>query len=105
MTRIVLTDSLWDQLQAIIRTSGMIFFAVRKEVDTEWVSIDGSYVRAHQHASGARRGECRAIGQSRGGPTTKIHMAADAHGNPLCFAVTQLARNFKAILTLACTFI
>ncbi len=52
------------------------------------MSIDGSYVRAHQHASGARRGEYRAIGKSRGGPTTKIHMAADAHGNPLCFEVT-----------------
>ena len=50
--------------------------------------IDGSYIRAHQHAQGARRGEYRAIGKSRGGPTTKIHMAADAHGNPLYFEIT-----------------
>ena len=66
----------------------MIFFDVRTEVDTEWISIDGSYVRAHQHASGARSGEYRAIGKSRGGPTTKIHMAADALGNPFYFEVT-----------------
>ena len=67
---------------------GRFFFALRKEVDTEWVFADGSYVRAHQHASGARRGEERAIGRSRGGPTTKIHITADAHGNPIDFEIT-----------------
>lgn len=50
--------------------------------------IDGSYVKAHQHASGARYGEERAIGISRGGPTTKLHFAADSHGNPIDFEVT-----------------
>jgi transposase len=64
------------------------FFELRGEIDQEWVFIDGSYVRAHQHASGARIGEERAIGKSRGGPTTKIHVAADAHGNPIDFEVT-----------------
>ncbi len=52
------------------------------------MSIDGTYIRTHQHASGARRGEERAIGKSAGGATTKIHMACDAHGNPICFEVT-----------------
>lgn len=61
---------------------------LRGEVDSEWVFVDGSYVRAHQHASGARIGEERAIGRSRGGPTTKLHVAADAHGNPIDFEVT-----------------
>src|SRR5690606_11131294 len=56
--------------------------------DAEWVFADGSYVRAHQHASGARRGEERAIGKSRGGATTKLHVAADAHGNPIDFELT-----------------
>lgn len=45
-------------------------------------------MRAHQHASGARCGEEVAIGKSRGGSTTKIHMAADAHGNPIDFEIT-----------------
>ena len=66
----------------------MLFFALRGEIDTEWVFADGSYVRAHQHASGARRGEERAIGCSRGGLTTKIHALADAHGNPIDFEIT-----------------
>ena len=67
---------------------GEIFFELRGEIDTEWVFADGSYVRAHQHASGARIGDERAIGRSRGGATTKIHIAADAHGNPIDFEIT-----------------
>lgn len=47
-----------------------------------------NYVRAHQHASGAQHGQERAIGKSRGGATTKIHIAADSHGNPLDFEIT-----------------
>lgn len=64
------------------------FFELRGETDQEWVFADGSYVRAHQHASGARIGEERAIGKSCGGSTTKIHMVADAYGNPLDFDIT-----------------
>lgn len=67
---------------------GRFFFIIRGEVDQEWVFLDGSYIRAHQHASGARHGEERAIGRSRGGNTTKIHIAADAHGNPIDFEIT-----------------
>lgn len=64
------------------------FFELRGEIDPQWAFTDGSYIRAHQHASGARLGEERAIGKSRGGPTTKIHVAADAHGNPIDFEIT-----------------
>jgi transposase len=70
------------------RSLGEVFFILRGEIDSEWVFIDGTYVRAHQDASGARRGAERAIGRSRGGPTTKIHMVADAHGNPIDFEIT-----------------
>ncbi len=85
--------SLADSLQSLQslgkkRSLGGFFFELRGEVDEEWVFIDGSYVKAHQHASGARSGEERAIGISRGGATTKIHIAADAHGNPIDFEIT-----------------
>lgn len=70
------------------KVCGRIFFELRGEIDTEWVFTDGSYVRAHQHVSGARCGEEREIGKSRGGPTTKIHIVADAHGNPIDFEIT-----------------
>ena len=46
------------------RDYGQVFFSLRGEIDSEWVFADGSYIRAHQHASGARRGEERAIGRS-----------------------------------------
>lgn len=70
------------------RCVGKFFFELRGEIDMEWVFAGGSYIRAHQHASGARRGEERAIGRSRGGATTKLHIAADAHGNPIDFEIT-----------------
>ena len=60
------------------------FFSLRKEIDTEWVFIDGSYIRCHQHASGARLGFDRAIGQSHGGRTTKIHLCCDPHCQNSC---------------------
>lgn len=67
---------------------GEFFFSLRKEADTEWVFIDASYIRCHQHAIGARRGEDRSIGHSRGGATTKIHLSCDADGYPLDFKIT-----------------
>ena len=46
--------------------------------------IDGSIVRAHQHAAGALGGQdLQAIGRSRGGFSTKIHAKVDAFGLPL----------------------
>ena len=67
---------------------GAIFFDLRASVDEEWVFADGSYIRCHQHSSGARRGELRATGKSRDGTTTKIHLAVDSHGNPIDFKIT-----------------
>ncbi|MFF4935349.1 IS5 family transposase [Streptomyces griseofuscus] len=59
--------------------------------DIEWlVSVDSTVVRAHQHAAGARKGGLRdpALGRSRGGLTSKIHLACDGQGRPLAFVVT-----------------
>ncbi|WOE30902.1 MULTISPECIES: IS5 family transposase [unclassified Acinetobacter] len=68
---------------------GINFFQTTRQLgDQEWVFIDGSYIHAHQHASGARHGFEHAIGQSRGGLTTKIHLATDANGLPIDFKVT-----------------
>lgn len=55
----------------------------------DWlVSVDSTAVRAHQHAAGARKGGIPALGRSRGGLTSKIHLACDALGRPLAFTVT-----------------
>ena len=53
--------------------------------------MDGSYIRAHQHAAGAAAcsGENdHAIGISRGGTTSKMHLMVDACGNPLEIIIT-----------------
>ena len=72
-------------IDVLKRVCGKSFFCLRKEVDCEWIFINGSIVKADQHASGARSKEERAIGQSRGGNSTKIHMLTDAHRNPYDF--------------------
>ncbi|MFI8917386.1 IS5 family transposase [Streptomyces sp. NPDC053513] len=66
------------------------------EGDLDWiVSVDSTIVRAHQHAAGARpkgapagEPDHHALGRSRGGLTTKIHLAADGRCRPLAFVLT-----------------
>jgi len=66
-----------------------LFAIIRGELDNEWNFMDGTYVKAHQHASGGiETAEEKTIGRSRGGNTTKIHMLTDAHGNPAVFKIT-----------------
>nr|WP_245620418.1 IS5 family transposase [Cryptosporangium arvum] len=79
--------------------------------EIEWTfHVDSSVVRAHQHAAGARRpggdkrgcldqrGAARAgvavaavdeaIGRSRGGLSSKIHLAVDGRGRPMAVRLT-----------------
>ena len=65
-----------------------IFKSLVQDPDLEWEFIDGSIVRAHQHSAGAASEENQAIGLSRGGNTTKIHMAVDSFGLPIDFEIT-----------------
>ncbi|MEV4049346.1 IS5 family transposase [Streptomyces sp. NPDC049744] len=65
--------------------------------DVEWtVSVDSTICRAHQHAAGAvKRGlrdgsepDDHALGRSRGGLSTKVHLASDNRARPLALYVT-----------------
>ena len=81
------------------------------------VNVDSTICRAHQHAAGARRegqkqkespGGTRvepddhALGRSRGGWTTKIHLACEQGQRPLSLLVTAGQRGdspqFRAVL-------
>ncbi|MFF9128454.1 IS5 family transposase [Streptomyces sp. NPDC014889] len=84
----------------------------------EWtVSVDSTINRAHQHAAGARKkGKAngdkledpersaaqQALGRSRGGLTTKVHLAVDGRGLPLSLVLTPGNVNdstvFEAVL-------
>lgn len=51
--------------------------------------VDGTVVRAHQHAAGAKKGGGdQALGRSRGGLSTKIHIRAERRGKPVVVALT-----------------
>jgi len=51
--------------------------------------VDGTIVRAHQHAAGAVGGQGHeALGHSRGGFSTKIHLRAEGGGKPVAFVLS-----------------
>jgi len=54
--------SLWSKKGLLER----LFKALSRGTDMEWLFIDGSIVKAHQHSSGAASLKGEAIGQSRG---------------------------------------
>ena len=65
-----------------------IFKLLASDHDNEYMMIDTTIVRAHQHSAGARKNGEQAIGRSRGGLTTKIHALVDALGNPVHLMLT-----------------
>jgi transposase len=52
--------------------------------------LDSTIIRAHQHAAGAEdsSAEAEALGRSRGGFSTKIHVACDGLGKPVKIILT-----------------
>ena len=72
----------------ISRKTDQLFYCIIEQPEMEWQFIDGSIVKAHQHSSGAIQGKETAIGKSRGGNTSKIHLAVDSFGWPVHFKVT-----------------
>jgi transposase len=85
-------DGTWDRLLSHAQTKNDAVGEVQWEL-----SVDDTVVRAHQHAAGARRepaknenargglmnAEGEALGRSRGGFSTKVHLACDGKGRPL----------------------
>jgi transposase len=81
----------WSRLQQLGDAAGLI---------TWDVSIDSTVVRAHQHAAGARHDPDRqreppgpepadhGLGRSRGGLSTKIHLACEQGRKPLSVVLT-----------------
>ncbi|PHM61132.1 IS5 family transposase [Xenorhabdus ishibashii] len=66
----------------------LIFKWLSGFADREWLFIDGSIVRAHQHSAGAASDDDEAIGKSCGGRSTKIHLAVDSYGLPVHFELS-----------------
>ncbi|MDT0630712.1 IS5 family transposase [Rubrivirga sp. S365] len=66
-----------------------------QDPDLEWLMVDSTILRVHQDAAAAKKGgpselanHREGFGHSRGGLTTKLHVACDALCNPVRFALT-----------------
>ncbi|MET8009161.1 IS5 family transposase [Streptomyces sp. NPDC005271] len=92
-------DGTWERVLRAVQTDA----DAENRIDWSMVGIDSTTCRAHQHAAGARRRPPRipgkrirpaqhrpdeALGRSRGGLTTKIHLAGDGGCRPLAVLIT-----------------
>jgi transposase len=89
---------LWDRVLAVLQRRADAAGAL----DWRTQYVDGTVIRAHQHAAGARKGTrcCRpvgpadeALGRSRGGFSTKLHLRAEGSGKPMVLVVTAGQRH------------
>jgi transposase len=85
------TSGVWDR----------VFRTLIKDAKNEYLMIDSTIVRAHQQAATGRKkgGPDQALGRSRGGLTTKIHLLCNELGEPVDFLLTagQVADCTQAI--------
>jgi transposase len=59
-------------------------FEVLRDPDLEVLMLDSTVIRAHQHSAGQKNSTAQQeqLGRSRGGVSTKIHVAVDGLGKP-----------------------
>ncbi|WP_106980134.1 IS5 family transposase [Streptomyces griseofuscus] len=117
----------WDRVYDLFRrwqrdgTWARILTQLQAEADAEglvtWdVNVDSTVCRAHQHAAGAEKGDLQkeppggifvepadhGLGRSRGGLTSKIHLAVEQGQKPLSVVITAGQRGdspqFEAVL-------
>lgn len=65
-----------------------IFKFLSRLNDAQWLFIDGSIVKTHQDGANVKAPNEQAIGKSRGGNSTKIHLAVDSGGLPVHFELS-----------------
>lgn len=84
-------QAIWAQLQREADLHG--------QLDWSMHFVDGTVVRAHQCAAGARGGQKEeALGRSRGGFSTKIHLRAEGDGKPMAFVLSGSERHESKFL-------
>ena len=83
---------LWSRLLAALQQEAH----ERGELDWSLHFVDGSVIRVHQHAAGARKDTRRgdeALGRSRGGYSTKLHVRAERQGKPMAVLLSAGQRH------------
>jgi len=92
-------NSVFQRFRRWVRSGvfDQMFEALSADADFEYVIVDGTIVRVHQHGTGAKGGtKTQAIGRSRGGLTTKIVALVDALGNLVRFVLLPGQRHDSA---------
>jgi transposase len=88
-------SGVWERILAALRRIA----DARGRIDWEVHMVDATSVRAHRHAAGARGGQhLQALGRSRGGFGSKLHLRCDRRGRPIAFVLTAGERNERAAL-------
>ena len=73
-------SSVWDDLLEALKDTDQVGETVQM--------IDGTVIRAHLFAAGAKRGTPKqSLGRSRGGFTTKIHLRTNGSGRPVAVEI------------------
>lgn len=80
-----------------------VFQVLLDDPDNRYVMIDSTRVRLTSRRCVVKGGQGEAVGQSRGGLSTKIHLLTDAQGQPIRFVLTggQEADGPRAISLMA----
>lgn len=81
--------NLWSQKGVIAK----VFQFLSTLNDTEWLFLDGSIVKAHQDGANVADADSECMGKSRGGNSTKIHLAVDSGGLPVHFELSGGQKN------------
>ena len=84
-------SGVWARIEATLQQQA----DQQGQLDWETHYVDGTIVRAHQHAAGAAHStaEREALGRSQGGFSTKIHLRVEGHGRPMTFVLTPGQRH------------
>ncbi len=83
-------SGLWDRILAALRHVA----DAAGGIDWEVHMVDGTSVRAHRCAAGGKGGRLRqALGRSRGGFGSKLHIRCDRRGRPMAFVLTPGERH------------
>lgn len=92
-------DGTWQRIVTDLQAR-----ADAKDLITWDINVDSTVVRAHQHAAGARKGGTsrrsrpaasppkpadHGLGRSRGGLTTKLHLAVEQRQKPMSIVITE----------------
>jgi transposase len=84
------TSGLWQRILSALHATA----DAARQIDWSVHHVDSTIIRAHQHAADARGGQHRqALGRSRGGFSTKLHIRCDGHGRPMVFALASTERH------------